>query len=298
VSTSTAIQWTDYSWSPWWGCTPVSPGCANCYAAKWAKFTRGLEYRKGVPRQRAKDWKTPEKWNRLAGAQVTKAAVKGGTYRKPHVFPSMCDPFDPEVTVQWLSDFMDLIAHTPHLTWLILTKRPEFVMPRWKQVCAHWDRDSEQLLPNIWLGASVENQEQANKRIPVLLSIPAGVRFLSVEPMLERVDLSLMIDCQGDEWRKVDWAIFGGESGPNARPCNIEWIRDGVRQCRAAKVAPYVKQAGSNIASRLSEDWPEGTDWMDSGNYPDQIHVKLKHPKGGDMAEWPEDLRVREFPTT
>jgi protein gp37 len=282
VSTSTAIQWCDHSWSPWWGCTPVSPGCANCYATKWAKFTRGLEYRRGVPRVLAKDWKTPEKWNRLAGAQVTKAAVTGGSYRKPRVFPSMCDPFDPEVTVQWLSDFMDMIAHTPHLTWLLLTKRPEFVMPRWKWVCAHWRRDSEELLPNVWLGVSVENQEQADKRIPVLLSISNMVRFLSVEPMLEPIDLPYSAFNGADSFGSmggIHWVIVGGESGPKARPCGVGWVRSIVDQCKAAKVPAFVKQLGSNPIAQFQR-------------------FPTKHPKGGDMAEWPVDLRVRDFPAT
>ena len=278
MSANTAIEWTDYSWSPWWGCTPVSPGCANCYAARWAKFTRGLEYRRGTPRQLAKDWKTPLKWNKDAGLRD----------ERRRVFLSMCDPFDDEVPTEWRLRLTDLIQSTPNLDWLLLTKRPEHVAP------VDW-------LPNVWLGVSVEDQQRADERIPALLKIPTRLRFVSFEPLLEAIDLSKV-----EAWRtsetgmlpdgsppKLDigWSIVGGESGPNARPCNIEWIRSIVRQCREAGVPCFVKQMGSKpIESDLIE--PMG-DTIDDFDYV----PRFKHRKGGDPSEWPEDLRVREFPT-
>jgi protein gp37 len=136
----------------------------------------------------------------------------------------------------------------------------------------------------VWFGTSVEDQQRADERIPELLKIPARVRFLSVEPLLEKIDFTYSCFNGADSLRTmpgIHWVIFGGESGRGARPCNIEWIRDGVRQCRAAGVKPFVKQMGSfSIEEQGSQR--RRILWDDS--------------KGGDPSEWPEDLRVREFP--
>jgi len=161
-------------------------------------------------------------------------------------------------------------------------------------------------LPNVWLGTSVEDQAAADKRIPELLKCPANVRFLSCEPLLGPVNLHEIrlpdkyikgevtepkIDCLrrwcDDNYyqidRIIDWVIVGGESGPGARPLETAWARSIVEQCRAAGVACFVKQLGSQ---------PYASDW--EGCSPP---MRLKDKKGGDPAEWPEDLRVREFPS-
>jgi protein gp37 len=128
------------------------------------------------------------------------------------------------------------------------------------------------------MGVSAENQARADELIPQLLDIPAKIRFLSIEPMLEEIDLE-------QYWPKIDWVIFGGETGPNARPCNIEWIRDGIRQCQSHGVPIFVKQVGSNpIVPNI-----------------DRLFIAehfrtFSDKKGGDMAEWPEDMRIRQFP--
>lgn len=141
-------------------------------------------------------------------------------------------------------------------------------------------------LPNVWLGVSVENQEAADERIPLLLQTPAAVRFLSCEPLLERVDLNrvprLSHPCAPSlNGRGIGWVIVGGESGPGARPCELAWIRSIVDQCRAAGVPAFVKQLGATPI-RQTED--------------DQLWHIERDRKGGDMNEWPPDLRVREFP--
>ncbi len=152
-------------------------------------------------------------------------------------------------------------------------------------------------LPNIWLGCSVENQATADERIPHLLRCPAAVRFLSVEPLLGPVEIQDMLmgtdrnhgncmvcgntigcECPG-EGPMIHWVIVGGESGSGARPCNVEWVRSIVQQCKAAGVACFIKQFGSDAL------------------YPSGVHCRLKDSKGGDPSEWPSDLRVREFPT-
>ena len=218
-----------------------------------------------------------------------------------------------------LADLLDLIRRTPNLDWLLLTKRPENWRTRLTQAYLSLNRGpiseagtwawlgdwlgARKIPENVWLGVSAENQEYWDERVPVLLSIPAKVRFVSVEPMLGPINMGLLTtsrepicDKEGAviDYRLhselVSWVIFGGESGPKARPCNADWIRDGVRQCREAGVAAFVKQLGERTI-----DTPPGKDppWMASK----VVWTRgWKDRKGGDPAEWPEDLRVREFP--
>jgi len=229
MSQNTAIAWTDYSWSPWWGCTPVSPGCANCYASVIAKRFRGYEYRKGGPRQLAKDWDSPRKWSLL------------NPLLPKRVFPSMCDPFDHEVPEEWRVNFFDLIDGTPSLTWLLLTKRPE--------EAAKFLEERGGLLDNVWLGVSVEDQQRAEERIQALIQIPAKMRFVSVEPLLEPVDLGLFgttpknfVSGYLSIGSLIDWVIVGAESGPSRRDCGIGPLISVVEQCVAAGVPVFCKQ--------------------------------------------------------
>jgi protein gp37 len=186
-------------------------------------------------------------------------------------------------------------------------------------------------LPNVWLGVSVENQEYANSRIPELLKTPAAKRFVSYEPALGPVDFRKWFPHDHSKWPHVnvcdicgvqtsglhhpygksglDWIIVGGESGPGARPFDIRWARYAVQQCKAAGVPCFVKQMGSQPQTRndqVADVWfyVDGSD-MDTVEGPDhpeykyqggKVTLKLRDRKGGDMSEWPEDLRVREFP--
>lgn len=148
---------------------------------------------------------------------------------------------------------------------------------------------------NVWIGASVEDQQRADARIPELLSIPAKVRFLSCEPLLEPVDLLHIRARHRDAVSEnelyvrdlLHWCIIGGESGPRARPCNTEWVRSLVSQCRASGVAPFVKQLGS-------------APYFEAAHAPvaGPVDLELEDKKGGDPSEWPLDLQlVREFPS-
>lgn len=201
---------------------------------------------------------------------------------RPRVFSaSLADWLDDEVPIEWLADFLKLIHDTPNLDWLLLTKRPE----NWKEriagvaehVCdsdhegredAAWLADkwrSGNAPENVWMGATVENQEYADKRIPELLKIPAKVRFLSMEPLLGPVDLTAVKqtvapgyfgDClqwyhrghvhvrSNTPYPKIDWVITGGESGPKAQPSHPDWFRSLRDQCQAAGVAYFHKQNG------------------------------------------------------
>lgn len=189
----------------------------------------------------------------------------------------------------------EMIDDTPHLDWLLLTKRPENIgrmMPRFR--IERRTDESNPARPNVWLGTSVEDQPRADERIPHLLKVPAAVRFLSCEPLLGPVDLT-RLTYRGDRLNPLDtandmaaphinWVIVGGESGGQARPCSIGWVRNLVAQCKAAGVPVFVKQLGAR-----PEEWN-----------PDRPRllgrIPLTDRKGGDVSEWPEDLRVREFP--
>jgi protein gp37 len=288
VSQNTKIEWTHHSWSPWWGCTKVSPGCANCYADNIASRFRALRYLRGVPRQVASEqqWELPRKIDR-------QAAKEGNRVR---IFPSMCDPFDDEVPAAWRLRFFHLIAETPNLDWLLLTKRPENI------VRFHGDAETERSWPennppNVWLGVSVEDQERANLRLPHLLSHQATVRFVSVEPLLAPVSLERWLQYDPfddrykmtlgfDEWKGLDWVIIGGESGPGARSCHVEWIRALLAECRESEAKVFVKQLGRQPRIDTAKE----------GLFGKSATLHLKDTKGGNPAEWPDDLRRREFP--
>lgn len=329
----TNIEWADFSWNPWIGCTKVSPGCENCYAESEDK-RRGWTpdgWGKGKERKRTSEayWKQPLRWNReaeqSAPARLANYLRPDGGKRRPRVFcASLADWLDDEVPIEWLADLLALIHATPNLDWLLLSKRPENWYRRLMSASAVWARHS---LPetehvflwtddwmkgrtpnNVWIGTSVEDQKRADERIPKLLAIPAKVRFLSCEPLLGpvRLDQYHIPTTSGylcgdalTGWKatsmysaitdgpKVHWVIIGGESGPDSRPCNIEWVRSIVRQCKAAGVPAFVKQLGTRPVEDIFDQrgGPLGFQRVDG-----------IHRKGGDPAEWPEDLRIREFP--
>ncbi|PQV52862.1 protein gp37 [Defluviimonas denitrificans] len=275
MANQTAIEWCDKTFNPWTGCTKVSPACDHCYAEGWAKRSGHVEWGPHGSRRRTSPayWKGPEKWN-------AEARAKGIRYR---VFcASLADVFDNHgsITSGWRGDLWHLIARTPHLDWLLLTKRPQNIgkmlpdgygAPAWGN---GWD--------NVWLGTTVENQTEADRRIPRLLSIPAKVHFSSCEPLLGQLDLtkipygnpignapSFMDALSGRIWmpkgapdwpidpratvgdrtyvdlcRRLRWIIAGGESGPGARPMHPDWARDLRDQCAAAGVPFLFKQWG------------------------------------------------------
>lgn len=298
----TNIAWTDHTFNPWRGCEKVSPGCANCYAEHWSRRNPkvlGVWGPAGTRLIAAESyWQQPLRWNRQAEREG----------RRRRVFcASMADVFEdrPELVAPRVRLF-HLIHETPNLDWQLLTKRPENI----RRFCGgngiprSWAENTQ---PNVWAMTSVEDQETADRRIPELLKVPARVRGLSVEPLLGPVDLRLGQKDDGQRWERhhfIHWVILGGESGPHARPCRVEWVRDLVRQCRATGVACFVKQLGACVTSRLpnGECWPGGNGLPPghltfSGDGFGNYHVRgLSDPKGGDPAEWPEDLRVREMP--
>lgn len=292
------IQWCHHTFNPWVGCQRVSEECANCYAAE-STFVRiqrkegrelwGNELRSERHVTSEANWRKPLAWNR--------AAEEAG--ERHRVFcASLADVFEDRDELQGpRARLFRLIEETPALDWLLLTKRPDSVMA---MVPEGW---REGFPPNVWLGTSTGTQAAADERIRELLRCPAAVRFLSCEPLLEPVDLTdMVIDREVGEQHldalsyhahpdddpdfsgaTIDWVIIGGESGPQARPCDVAWIRSLVKQCREAGVAAFVKQLGA----RPGDSRTGVVKW-----YP----WNLSDSKGGDPNEWPEDLRVREFP--
>jgi len=203
-----------------------------------------------------------------------------------------------------------LIDSTPNLDWLLLTKRPENIRRMW---CSHVNTDgrppSRLRRDNVWLGTSIACQEDADRNIPELLNCRnlAAKLFLSIEPLVGPVDISSWIGCfhessdpnQDDHAEcaaTANWVIVGGESGPNARPCDVAWIRSIVRQCKDAGVPVFVKQLGAKpfVDGSGGErfGWPCGFEVRGG-----QTWLRLRDTKGGDPSEWPEDLRVREVPS-
>lgn len=297
-----AIQWCDHTFNPWEGCAKVAPECKNCYAEVLVDHRFGrVKWGKGQPRRRTSEgtWKQPLRWNREPRMEFE--------HRRRVFCLSLGDWLDEEVPIEWLADLLELIHNTPNLDWLLLTKRPQNWRERMSQVFNHVfqdDLDNDgNLFPhrisawfqadsapdNVWIGVSAGADQRA------ALDIPAKVHFLSCEPMLKPLELAKCPrdhngdgDC--DRHRagcpKFDWIIFGGESGKNARPCDVNWIRDGVAFCRRNGIAPFVKQLGAKPVYQRSE----------RGGPLHDVVRKLNDSHGGDMSEWPEDLRVREFP--
>ena len=224
---------------------------------------------------------------------VPEALREPRSWRQPsRVFVnSMSDLFHEDVPVEFIAKVFAEMALTPRHTFQILTKRAD----RMRAVVSglahhHTARDgSGWPLPNVWLGVSVENQDQL-KRIDSLKDTPAAVRFVSFEPLLEDLGAVLLDG--------IEWAIIGGESGSRARPCDLAWVRSLVRECHRQHIATFVKQLGArpfkdvnrvDVVEHL-EFGPEVT------RYTEPSDLNLKDRKGGDMAEWPADLQVREFP--
>jgi protein gp37 len=239
MSETTKIEWTHIpgyqggTWNPWQGCTKVSPGCVNCYmfrSMKWHGKDPAIVRRS-----------SPATFNLPTKTRTPTAWFLG----------SLMDFFHPS-SDPWRFDALLNIAANPQHRFLILTKRPGRIkecMPdkNW----GAWNR--------IWMGVTCENQKAADERIPLLLPIPVRVHFVSVEPMLERIDFHGNLE-------NVSWVICGGESGPGCRPMNPDWAREVRDQCKEAGVAFFMKQLGG-------------------------------HPnKRNTFEDIPEDLRIREFP--
>lgn len=222
------IEWTDHTFNPWWGCVKVSPACDHCYAEALAKRYGHGVWGKNTPRRFFGDahWREPLKWNR-------EAALAG--FRRRVFCASMADVMeDREDVKREQNRLWDMIERTPHLDWLLLTKRPQNFRRFLRE---HWLRDQR---PNVWLMTTVESQEHA-WRIDELVKVPAVVRGVSYEPALGPIDLSAWLGIKG-----LNWVIAGGESGPRARPSDPQWFRSVRDQCAITRVPFMFKQWGEH----------------------------------------------------
>lgn len=304
MADKTTISWCDSTFNPWIGCTKVGPGCDHCYAeADFDHRKHRATWGPGQPRSRtsAANWKKPLQWNskpfyecpscgyrgdkRELGHVCTRCgAVMGMAHRR--VFcASLGDVFDNEVPRQWRQDLFDLILATPNLDWMLLTKRIGNARKMLNEVAvcrgALLTANDEYRPPeNLWIGATICTKDETDRDVQKLLAVPAAVRFLSMEPLLEHVGLSPFIGLtrDGNRWaRRADlrgirpglhWVIAGGESGYKARSMDLAWLRELRDQCSVALVPFFMKQ-------------------LSQADYPATF---------GDVETFPPDLQVREFP--
>lgn len=283
MAENSKIEWCHHTFNAWEGCEKISAGCANCYAERRDKQYHGGEHwgPNGTRKMMSESyWKQPLKWNRDAIA---------GERRR--VFcSSLADVFEDRLElIEPRRRLFDLINETPNLDWLLLTKRPENIEPMFDDIQRHFGWDEDLSVMNIWLGTTVENQEQADKRIPELLKIPATVRFLSCEPLLEAICFRPRCETlaeklhameTGDASRPamldgIHWVICGGESGTDARPMHPDWARSLRDQCQAAGVPFFFKQWGEWM-SYTNHTFGSKYHWFGAQHEPDCVRVGKK----------------------
>lgn len=349
MSDHTGIQWTSATWNPVTGCSKVSQGCKNCYALRdWPRLSknpRSPYYGRAFTDVQCHPERLdqPLRWKRPRRVFVN----------------SMSDLFHEDVPFEFIDQVFAVMALAHQHVFQVLTKRPErlreYLASRFRpgriadaMVGLQPDRKGrigrtrygdDWPLPNVHLGVSIEDQATADERIPLLLDTPAAVRWVSAEPLLGAVDFRNVARQHGyasdvlaghrhdfgvpmeNLPSRIDWIVVGGESGPKARPCDVEWIRSVVRQCQAVGVPAFVKQLGASVLDRNdrgfeaeietdvetgepadSEAWPTPYDidlcphGHDERYQGADCRVVLRDRKGGDPSEWPADLRVREWP--
>lgn len=290
------IEWTDRTWNPVIGCSIVSTGCKNCYAMRdaWRKAhnprtphyhgltekVNGHPVWTGAVRVIEERFDEPLKWQDPQMVFVN----------------SMGDIFHESIAVRDIAQIFATMALADRHIFQVLTKRADRMadlMPRdgfWSLVESSIERSQYRrngtlrrrpphveaglevgVLPNVWLGVSIEDAATARERLPALQATPAIVSMVSLEPMLERPDLEPFID-------HIDWLVIGGESGAGARDCNLDDIAFILEQCERNGTRAFVKQLGKVWADRMRQ----------AG--------KPTHQKGGELDDWPADLRVRQYP--
>lgn len=330
----TNIEWTHgngmkgETWNPVVGCSRASAGCDNCYAVRMSHRLEGM----GKPQYKGLTVLNNKGDRHFNGTvrTIEDALEKPLRWRKPRMIfvNSMSDLFHKNVPFEFIDKVFAVMALCPQHVFQVLTKRPERMAEylNWSSgtgmnrddlvagVCmgqlyeyaneSHWcgetDTDYESRiwpLPNVWIGTSAENQNTLRERASNFGQIQAAVHFLSLEPLLGPVDLfshphplEIARTSTGGTtksgWKPwIDWVIVGGESGPNARVCDVTWIRSVVKQCKEANVPVFVKQLGAVPRGEFAPN-TTGSDGVWS----------LQDMKGGDPSEWPEDLRVRQWP--
>lgn len=326
---TTSIEWADEVWNPVIGCERVSEGCRNCYAEKMAQ--RLVNMGQEVYRPTVKGTVGKPRWSGKVVSLPERLAEPLRWRKTRRVFVnSMSDLFHEDVSDEFILRVYQAMVSAPRHTFMVLTKRParardwfdKYGLSPDPSIPRGGTPSGEVVPPNVWLGVSVEDQATADERIPLLLDCPAAVRWVSAEPLLGPLCLEPwlgipMWHCrtcgwQGDEaaypipnpgaWcprtgcderdlvgmpdgRTLNWVVVGGESGAKSkvRRFDANWAHDLVFRCQLAGVPVFVKQLGAAPYVGDEHGWV-------------MVDLKLKHSKGADMAEWPEPLRVREWP--
>lgn len=269
MAETTAISWADATFNPWEGCTRISAACDNCYAADRAhRFGNDHLWAGELRRTSAAYWKQPIKWNREAAAE--------GKPRR--VFcASLADVFDNQAPQAWRDDLWALIEATPWLTWMLLTKRPQkivgMVPPRWL------------IEPpkNVWYGATIENRDALRQRLHHLREVPAALRFISAEPLLESIAGEELQNALGHPHLAclgfVGLVIAGGESGPKARPSHPDWFRGLLNLCASEGAMFHFKQWGEWVPLSSQDGfWPH-----DKASACRLLPTGERHPRGRSM---------------
>lgn len=241
MSETTGIEWTDSTWNPWIGCRRISPGCAQCYANRLVSGRMGRDFGT-ITRSTDRTFLAPLRW------------------RDPRrVFTCSISDFFIEEADAWRADVWDVIRRTPHLTYQLLTKRPE-------RIADHLPPDWGDGWSNVWLGVSGETWDRIYARGSILAKVPARIHFLSAEPWLD--DRIPDPEIAAISLNLFDWAILGGESGPHARPMNLDSARAVRDGCGFARVPFFLKQIGGHPDKHSHEAalldgrrWTESPPW-------------------------------------
>ncbi|HAN19652.1 MAG: hypothetical protein A2X13_14570 [Bacteroidetes bacterium GWC2_33_15] len=309
----TKIEWTNETWNPIIGCSKISEGCKNCYAEKMANRLAYMAIKQSnsdflnINGIGAYTLVTLDgKWNGKTKL-VPSAFKKPLEWKKPRMIfiCSMGDLFHEYVPFEWIDAVFAITQKCMHHTFQVLTKRPERMLEYFKS------RGITNPYLNVWLGVTTENKEEANKRIPVLLNIPAAIRFVSVEPMLSNIQLSGYTDegyenlltgdvfCEGmnepTKRNKIDWVICGGESGTNARPMHPDWVESLQNQCKETNTPFFFKSWGewAHIHVLLcNAKGIKGKKWYNID--PETALCKIGKSKTGNLIDGKE---YKQFPT-
>ena len=330
MSKETKIPWCDSTINFWTGCTKQSPGCDHCYAEARDR-RHMIEpvnhcgpgapclHHTGAVKAALATNKKPFICDGCGEAHLhppmesgwCKCGLDAGFHRHRIFVNSMSDWLDNEVPIEWLAEMLDTIRRCDQVIWILCSKRWENFQPLlqfvWRMKAfannplAIWLADwanGAAVPPNIIGLCSIEDQQRSDERIPGFLKVPLACRGLSMEPLLGAVELS-DVTHRADAVKVlgrpallgINWIIVGGESGPKARPCNVEWIRSIVLQGQAAGVPVFVKQLGAwPVTDESTPDgWPVGTNFISRSG--DTALVDLKDKSGSNPAEWPTDLR-------
>lgn len=317
MADKTGIAWTESTWNPVTGCTKVSAGCKHCYAERDWQRLASAPHTIYAGRAFADVRVHPERFDQPL------------RWRRPRrIFVnSMSDLFHEAIPDAAIDAILAVMLLAPHHTFQVLTKRPErmrayFAAPDLYDrvlACANAvrathprlgldsipiDNPASRFARHIWWGVSAEDQETADVRIPILLQVPVAHHWLSAEPLLGPLRLDQVpVVAEGplrphrlpsDRLPRLDWVVVGGESGPKARLCHADWITRIVKECAEAHIPIFVKQMGAVFIDE--QDGVAGHNLIVDANDQGWVRRRLDHRAGADPQEWPDTLRVREYP--